>query len=309
MDLLLCGAVFSLVFAIFAFTFGRRLERIRQASALRLRADSPLEEKIAIVLATRYRRSESYFRWLGRLQLWIGQSGLRWNALNCVLAAATLFAAGLVAGRIAFGGALATVAAGAAAGAAPALYVHVKRQRRLKAIAQQLPQALDLLKSSLEAGHTLLRGMQVVVEEFKDPLKSELGTVLEHTRIGVALPRALEHLNERVPVDDFRLLTVAVKVQSQVGSSLAEIIGRLSEIVRLRQQLNMQLRALTAQARTGGILVAILPVFMLGAIGFIQPNYTHLLFHDAAGLMLVKIALVMDLAALVIIRRLLRMDF
>jgi Flp pilus assembly protein TadB len=40
-----------------------------------------------------------------------------------------------------------------------------------------------------------------------------------------------------------------VKVQTEIGSSLAAIIGRLSEIVRIRQRLRMQIRALTAQSR------------------------------------------------------------
>ena len=43
----------------------------------------------------------------------------------------------------------------------PLLYIRLKRKRRLKAFALQLPFALDLMKSSLEAGHSLLRGLQV----------------------------------------------------------------------------------------------------------------------------------------------------
>jgi len=76
------------------------------------------------------------------------------------------------------------------------------------------------MKSSLEAGHSLNRGLQVVVQEFADPLAGEFRTVLEQTRIGLPLPRALEDMLKRVPEEDLRLLVVAVKVQSEVGSSL-----------------------------------------------------------------------------------------
>src|SRR5260370_7144938 len=84
---------------------------------------------------------------------------------------------------------------------------------------------------------------------------------------------------KRVPEDDLRLLVVAVRVQTEVGSSLAQIVGRLSEIVRIRQRLRMQIRALTAQSRLGGMVVGILPIVVLSIFSLIQPRYTDRFFH------------------------------
>ena len=136
------------------------------------------------------------------------------------------------------------------------------------------------MKSSLEAGHSLLRGLQVVVGEFEDPIATEFRSVIEQTRLGLPLPRAMEEMLKRVPDDDLRLLIVAVRVQSEVGSSLAIIIERLAEIVRIRQRLGAQVRALTAQARMSGWVVAALPVILLAAFSVIQPSYTHTLFYE-----------------------------
>jgi len=97
----------------------------------------------------------------------------------------------------------------------PIIYIRVRRQRRLKAFAKQLPYALDLIKSSLEAGHTLLRGLQVVVSEFSEPISIEFRSAIEQSRLGLPLPRALEEMLKRVPQDDLRLLVVAVRVQSK----------------------------------------------------------------------------------------------
>lgn len=102
---------------------------------------------------------------------------------------------------------------------------------------------------------------------------------------------------------------VAVKVQAAVGSSLAEIAGRLSQLVRARQRLRLQIQALTAQARFGGILVGLLPFIVLGAFSIIEPSYTQMLFHDPAGLKILKTALVADLLAFVWIRRLLKVSY
>jgi tight adherence protein B len=191
----------------------------------------------------------------------------------------------------------------------PVMNIRFRRKRRLRAFGAQLPFALDLIKGSLEAGHSLPRALQVLVGEFADPLGGEFRTVLEQTRIGLPLGRALEDMLQRVPEDDLKLMVVAVKVQTEIGSSLASIVGRLSEIVRIRQRLRLQIKALTAQSRMGGMVVGLLPVIVLGAFSVIQPGYTDSLFHDPTGQMILKAACAMDMMALFTIRRLLRVDY
>ncbi len=114
---------------------------------------------------------------------------------------------------------------------------------------------------------------------------------------------------KRVPQDDLRLLVVAVRVQSEVGSSLAVILGRLSEIVRTRQRLQQQIKALTAQSKMSGILVGFLPIVMLAAFSVIQPSYTNTLFFDPTGQKILEVAAVLDTLAFLSIRKLLKVKY
>jgi tight adherence protein B len=220
-----------------------------------------------------------------------------------------LFGAGLFGGNVLFHNMIFAFGGAVALTLIPLAYIQFRKKRRLKAFAAQLPYALDLIKSSLEAGHSLQRALQVVVGEFADPLGGEFRTVLEQNRIGLPLPRALEDMLKRVPEDDLRLLVVAVRVQTEVGSSLAQIVGRLSEIVRIRQRLRLQIKALTAQSRMGGLIVGALPLVVLCAFSLIQPGYTDQLFFDPTGQKILKFAIGSDLLAILTIRRLLRVDY
>ena len=220
-----------------------------------------------------------------------------------------MFGAGLFGGNIFFGDMWFALGTALITGSLPLLFIQWKKQRRLKAFGAQLPFALDLIKSSLEAGHSLQRALQVLVSEFADPLGSEFRTVLEQNRIGLPLPRALEDMLKRVPEDDLRLLVVAVRVQTEVGSSLAQIVGRLSEIVRIRQRLRLQIKALTAQSRMGGMVVGCLPIVVLFLFSLVQPTYTDQLFHDPTGQKILKFAIGADIMALLTIRRLLRVNY
>jgi tight adherence protein B len=315
MDLLMASGIFALVFAgVLIFTSSRGTEVEQQREVARRLTRPPDEIEINVMRKQRPEEGTLLgalykINLMRTLEEAMWQAGMYMRVADILLIIVLLFGAGLFSGNIMFHDMWFALGTGLVMGAVPLLYIQFRKKRRLKAFANQLPFALDLIKSSLEAGHSLQRALQVLVSEFADPLGSEFRTVLEQNRIGLPLPRALEDMLKRVPEDDLRLLVVAVRVQTEVGSSLAQIVGRLSEIVRIRQRLRLQIRALTAQSRFGGLVVGCLPVVVLCIFSLIQPGYTNQLFHDPTGQKILKFAVGSDLLALITIRRLLRVNF
>lgn len=315
-DLLLPTAAAGLVLAIAFVLYGRNSRPGVNRSVMN-RMSRPEQAVIADITKIDRRRltGQELLGWLYRLNilqkleesLW--QAGIYTRVADILLVILLMFAAGMFAGEALLGTSILTIAIGAGTASLPVLYIRFRKQRRLKAFAKQLPYALDLIKSSLEAGHTLLRGLQVVVSEFADPIGSEFRSAIEQSRLGLPLPRALEEMLKRVPQEDLRLLVVAVRVQSEVGSSLAVIVGRLSEIVRTRQRLQQQIRALTAQSKMSGIVVGFLPIVMLAAFSIIQPSYVHTLFYDPTGVKILKGAALLDVMAFLTIRKLLKVPY
>jgi tight adherence protein B len=315
MDFLMASGIFALVFVFFLlFTSGRSNE-VEQSREVARRLTRPPDE-IEIDVMRKQRPEEGALlsglynlNLLRQLEESMWQAGMYMRVGDMLLIIVLMFGGGLFLGNVMFHAMWVALIAGFGMGVLPLLYIQIRKARRLKAFASQLPFALDLIKSSLEAGHSLQRALQVLVSEFADPLGSEFRTVLEQNRIGLPLPRALEDMLKRVPEDDLRLLVVAVRVQTEVGSSLAQIVGRLSEIVRIRQRLRMQIRALTAQSRFGGLVVGCLPIVVLCIFSLIQPGYTDQLFHDPTGQKILKFAVGSDILALITIRRLLRVNY
>lgn len=316
MTLLAAGAVFAFVFIVLAVGLTSMTQSAEQNRSMARRMSRPIGD-VEDVDITRKRKPQEHsifsafsdFNLLRGLEEMMWQAGLYMRVSEMVLIILLLFSAGTLIGDLFWKGMLFAALTGIGFAALPIVYIRFRRSRRMKAFIAQLPFALDLMKSSLEAGHSLNRGLQVVVQEFADPLGGEFRTVLEQTRIGLPLPRALEDMLKRVPEEDLRLLVVAVKVQSEVGSSLAIIVGRLAEIVRTRQRLRLQINALTAQGRLGGLIVALLPIVVLGMFSLINHDYANELFFDPTGIKILKIAAFLDFCAFVMIRRMLRMDF
>jgi len=315
MDILLAGAIFAVVFAGVLVLLSERGTEIEQRQYITRRMIRPADE--FDVNITRKRAPQATpllslllkFNPVRKLEQSMWQAGIYSRVLDALLIIVLLFGAGWVLGQTIWGDQTFALLSALVLAAMPIVFIRFKRKRRMKAFNNQLPFALDLIKSSLEAGHSLARALQVLVGEFADPLGTEFRTVLEQTRIGLPLGRALEDMLQRVPEDDLRLFVVAVKVQTEVGSSLASIVGRLAEIIRTRQRLRLQVKALTAQSRMGGLVVGLLPALVLGAFSLIQPGYTDALFYDPTGQKILKVAVGLDLMALITIRRLLRVDY
>jgi len=316
MDFLITSVVFAIVFILLLIFLTSRGGEAEQSQSLIRRMARPEDDLTDVDVTRKDRpREEGVLVLLYRLNLLrkleenMWQAGIYMRVSEMLLIILLMFAAGIFLGEAIWHGLLFALGLGVGLSLLPIAYIRFRRTRRLKNFVQQLPFALDLMKSSLEAGHSLNRGLQLTVQEFGDPLGSEFRTVLEQTRIGLPLPRALEDMIKRVPEDDLRLLVVAIKVQNEVGSSLAGIVGRLAEIVRTRQRLRLQIRALTAQSRMGGMIVGMLPAIVLGAFSLIQPGYAQTLFTDPTGIKILKFAIILDALAFIVIRRLLKLKF
>jgi len=324
MDLLIATGVFALIISVtLVLVTGSRKDSVRAADLLEdvTRPEADLVAEGLMRTGSRPRRQRATNRFeeliemvyrvnvLRRLEESMWQAGLYLRVSEMLLIIVLLLGTGFALGKLFVGDTIIALVIGLVMAVLPVFYIRFRRQRRMRQFVLQLPFALDLIKSSLEAGHSLLRGLQVLVQEFGDPLGGEFRTVLEQARLGMPIARALDEMLKRMPEDDLRLLVVAIKVQNEVGSSLGAIIGRLSEIVRTRQRLQQQIRTMTAQSRMSGMVVGLLPAIVLGIFSLIQPNYVRVLFDDRSGIFALKVAIGLDLTAVFTIRRILKVDY
>jgi tight adherence protein B len=244
---------------------------------------------------------------LRRVDRWLAQGGMtipaaKFMALTGLLAAA----AGLVVAL--WVTPMMAVVYSAVAGALPIAYVHFQRRQRLATFSQQLPYVLDFLRSALSAGHTLIRGVQMACENAPEPIATELRLVVDQIQLGNSLADALDNMFRRAPEESLGFLVAAVRVQAEVGSSISEILDRVTDTIRDRQKLQQEIMTLTAQTRMSGMIVAALPFLLLGFFTLIRPSYTYPLFHDRLGIKMLEAAVVLDVVSMLVIRRMVQVD-
>jgi tight adherence protein B len=188
----------------------------------------------------------------------------------------------IVLSLLAFGGLTVATEAGAGIRAVVAIamgfggvymWVNKKAKKRLALIAEQLPDAVELMVRSLRVGHPFSSAINIVAKEVPDPLGSEFGIIADEAAYGRDISDSLKALAERMDMQDLRFLAVAVTIQQQSGGNLAEILDGLSKVIRSRFKLFRRVRAITAEAKWSGMFLSGFPIAAMIGINVLEPNY------------------------------------
>ena len=146
------------------------------------------------------------------------------------------------------------------------------------------------MAASLRAGQSFQQAMSTIALEGPEPMAKEFQRVETETRLGRPSDEALESMAERLASRNFEFVVLAVNIQRQVGGSLSEILDRVAETVRGRQQFARKVRALSAMGRISAYMLVGMP-FILAARSAYRPSYIRPLFTTSAGHIMVLVGL------------------
>lgn len=169
----------------------------------------------------------------------------------------------------------------------------VRKRRRLGKFERQLPDALDLVARSLRAGQAFSGGLQMVADEFHDPLGPEFQRTIGQINLGVSVDQALKNLVDRVDCPDLKFFAISVIIQRETGGNLAEILESISNLIRDRFRLRGKIRTLTAEGKLSAAILVGIPFFVAIVLFYMNPEYITVLSTDSTGRILVMAALIM----------------
>ncbi len=188
-------------------------------------------------------------------------------------------------------------------GATPVFWLLFLRRRRVRRFNAALPEAIDLLARSMQAGHSINSALDVVAEQAPQPVAGEFAEISRKQHLGVPFRDLAAQLTERVPSDDLHFLLVAMLVQRETGGDLIAILRRTTLLISDRIRLAGQVGIYSAQGRLTGWILSLLPVLMLGIISVLAPSYARMLFTDPTGKKLLYAGVGSVLIGMAVIRK------
>jgi tight adherence protein B len=204
------------------------------------------------------------------------------------LASVVLGALGFVVGGVLLAVVLAALAPLGTKGA-----LAFRRGRRQSAFADQLDDSLQLMASSLRAGHSLLRAVDAVSTEAAAPTSEEFARIVNETRVGRDLADALDEVAGRMDSDDFRWVAQAIAIHREVGGNLAEVLDTVGHTIRERNAIRRQVKALAAEGKLSAIVLMALPFGIVGFLAVSNPRYLAGFTEGLAGYVMIAVAVLL----------------
>ena len=158
-----------------------------------------------------------------------------------------------------------------------------RAEKRVAKLESQLPEALQLIAGSLDAGTSLMLGMELAGMEGESPLADEFARVVAESAVGRPMLEGLDAMAERIGSKDIAWTVKAIRIQHQTGGRLAETLRVLAEFMHSRQEVRGEVRALSAEARISGKLLIGMPITLGAFLYLTRRPYIEPLFTTPAG--------------------------
>lgn len=174
----------------------------------------------------------------------------------------------------------------------PRFILQIMWERRLQTFNDQLIDSLNLLSNSIKSGLNLSHSIQVLVREMPNPISQEFAMVLSQEKIGLTIDETLQKMTERIPSEDLSVVIQSILILRETGGNLSETFDVIANTIRERRRIDGKIKSMTAQGKTQGLILFILPFAFLLFLYSINPPYVLPLFTTQLGWVFISIMLV-----------------
>lgn len=314
--LMVFAAVFLLAIGLTMPVFGenRQVGKRMQRRLAQIGAGAKVPDALLLLRKQRTRELGGIEATVENLPLFAGikvmieQSGREISVFQLLLLSLVCAAAAAIASALMIPLVLVAAGAFAMAAALPVLRIRHLRQQRLDKFEEQLPEAIDMMRRALQAGYPFSEALKLAGEELADPLRKEFALTFSDLNYGGDLKWSLLGLLERVPSVNVMALVSAILIQRETGGNLAEIMGKLSSVIRGRFRFHRKVRTLSAEGRLSVWILTLVPFALCAVLYLTSPKYMKVLIETDTGLNLIGFGCIGMVAGIIWMRKIIRIE-
>ncbi|WP_254304032.1 type II secretion system F family protein [Shewanella sp. VB17] len=157
------------------------------------------------------------------------------------------------------------------------------RTAQLKQFDHAFPQVLGQLSRAVAAGISVPQAIAQVSEYQQGFLCREFELISDSLTIGISLKQALQQASHRLPYASFHFFTVALILNQENGGQLREVLYRLGRTLHDNSAIKMKIKSLTAEPRITALILASLPLVLIGIMCFKNPSSFAILIDTPVG--------------------------
>ncbi|MCK9582468.1 MAG: type II secretion system F family protein [Endomicrobiales bacterium] len=172
-------------------------------------------------------------------------------------------------------------------------YFNSIKSKKNFAFEDTLTEALSAVSSSVQAGQSFESALENYTLSNKNSASEIFATALNSFKLGIPVTDALLALAENIHSEAFLLAANSIKLSRQTGGNLSEMLSMVCSNLREKKNLRNKLNALTAQARSSGLVMSFVPFGLLLLLYLMEPAMVGLLFSTTLGNFMLLVAFIM----------------
>jgi tight adherence protein B len=165
----------------------------------------------------------------------------------------------------------------------PYAWVSYKYGRRQILLERQLPDILDFIARSMQAGHDFNSALKLAAQESPLPISEEFQLVFDEVNFGGTVHHAMEGLSQRIDCPDVRYFAIAVLINREIGGDISSLLKNVAALIRDRLTFKDTVYAMTAEGRVSALILGAMP-FLIGLLIFyVSPGFIDVMWTDETG--------------------------
>lgn len=186
--------------------------------------------------------------------------------------------------------------------------LNAAKARRVREVSESVPDALQSMGVCFQTGLSLIQTFRQTAGETRGPLKKLFEQAAHRLETGQSVENALTVFRAEASIPELSFVAVALGVQHEAGGSMREVLDSVSDTVKDEIELKRSLKVQTAQAKLSAQVVSLLPFALIALFSLVSKDFLAPFFGSVAGVVLLGIALSMQGAGIVLVRRMLSVE-
>jgi tight adherence protein B len=188
-------------------------------------------------------------------------------------------------------------------------WLRARARSRTDALIEALPHYIDAVRQLQAVGNSLAQALERALVDAPDIVKSYFAAAGRRLDMGAPVGETMQQLADRLRIPEVSMLAAAIKTNLRYGGSISAVLRNLSHILRERVRIKWELKAATSEAKVSSRVLIAMPLVSMALLVAMNPGYIMFFIDDERGHTMVVIALAFEFAGIMVLRRVLRLDF
>lgn len=188
-------------------------------------------------------------------------------------------------------------------------WLQARARKRVDALTETLPLYIDNVRQLQLVGNSLAQALDRALANAPASVQSYFGATMRRIEMGAPVAEAMQQLADRLAIPEISMFAAAIRTNLRFGGPVSSVFANLSAILRERTRIRRELVAATSEAKVSSRVLIAMPLLAMILLVFLNPAYIEFFTRDPRGHTLAIVAVVLEVIGIVVIRRLMRLEF